>query len=182
MLEERWHEMKCKIERNLVSVAALYLSFAHWKVQEETIEDHFMSCTRLGCDTYSFSHTVTLSCKRCLVACLWSRDQPLSRAQCQLFCIGRVLQLAWFRARLAYVLNLITFHTLCQPNYTTMQVFHDIASVTAQLIDCSHSTNGITGPVRSEIHQRQWRGWCFTAVLSWNNKELECITENEAKT
>lgn len=178
MLEECWHEMKCKIVRNLVSVAALYLSFARWKVQEE---DHFMSCTRLG-DTFSFPRRLTLSCKRCLVECLWSRDQPLSRAQCQLFCISQVLQLAWFRARLAYVLNLITFHTLCQPNYTTMQVFHDIASVTAQLIDCSHSTNGITGPVRSEIHQRQWRGWCFTAVLSWNNKELECITENEEKT
>lgn len=61
-------------------------------------------------------------------------------------------------------------------NCITMQVFCDIAPVTVQLIDwCRSCSNGIPRPVRSEIHQRCLRRWCFTAVCSWNNKELEHI-------
>lgn len=99
------------------------------------------------------THLHTLSHKGYLVACLWSRDQPVSWAQCQLFCICSAY--TWHDSGLAGICTKSDHPSYAVAvNCITMQVFHDIAPVTVQLIDwCSHCSNGITGPVKSEIHQ-----------------------------
>lgn len=149
-----------------------------FKMPKKTIEDHANTVhqTRsLYLHNLFLSLTHTLSHKRFLVACLWSWDQPVSWAQCQLFCICWAY--SWHGSGLAGICTKSDHPSYAMPvNCMTMQVFHDIASVTLQLIDwCRSCTNGITGPVRSEIHQRCLHRWCFTAVWSWNNEELEYI-------
>lgn len=108
------------------------------------------------------SLTRTLSHKGYLVECLWSRDQPASWARCQLFCICRAY--TWHDSGLAGICAKSDHPSCAMPvNCITMQVFHDIAPVTVQLMDwCCSCSNGITGPVKSEIHQRCA---CTDAVL-----------------
>lgn len=56
-------------------------------------------------------------------------------------------------------------HMTAPVNRGKMQVFHDIAAVTVQLIDwCCSCCNGITRPVEFEIHACAPCRWCFIAV------------------
>lgn len=74
-------------------------------------------------------------------------------------------------ALLAHALKLITLHTPCQVNRLKMQVFHDIATVTVQLIDlCCSCCNGITWPVKSEICAHSLCRWCFTEAWTMKNE------------
>lgn len=141
-----------------------YLPFEHSRCQK-TMEDMLLQytrewdfCTYCVSIEISFSltlkHTNTHSHKRYLVACLWSWDQPVSWVQCQLFCICWAY--TWHDSGLAGICTKSDHPSYGMPaNCITMQVFRDIATVTVQLMDwCCNCSNRITGPVKSEIHQR----------------------------
>lgn len=121
-----------------------------FKVPKKTIEDHVNAVH----ETQSrYLHGIFLSHKGYLVAWLWSRDQPVSGRQCQLFCICWAY--TWHDPGLAGIWTKSDHPSYAMPaNCITMQVFRDIAPVTVELIDwCCRCGNGITGPVKSEIHQ-----------------------------
>lgn len=89
----------------------------------------------------------------------------ISPAQCQLFCIYRLI--FWHSSGLAGACTQSDHpsHKTALVNRVKMQVFRDIAAVTVQLIDwCCSCCNGITRPAESEKRARLPCRWCFTAV------------------
>lgn len=121
-------------------------------------------CSRLRFYSYSLSYTLTQR----VAARLWSRDQPVSCTQCQLFCICRAH--AWRGSGLAGAHTKSDHPSYSMPaNCATVQVFRDIATVTVQLMDwCYSCSRGITGPVKSEMRQRSVHRWWVTAECSRN--------------
>lgn len=96
--------------------------------------------------------------------------EPVSWAQCQLFCICWAY--IWHSTGAAGTRTKSEHPSHAVPvNRSKMQVLCDIAAVTVQLIDwCCSCCNGITWPVRSEIHEHSVCSWCFMAA--WTMKSV----------
>lgn len=146
-----------------ICLAPCCLCFEVIKGPKNTIEDHVneMYKTKSLCSQFvSLAHILTqmVPCSRPLKP---GSAGEMSKMPAVLHLLG--LHLAQSRPSYAMPVNCIT-----------MQVFCDIAPVTVQLIDwCCSCSDGITGPVKSEIHQRCLHRSCFTAVWwSLNTEDL----------